>query len=190
MRIAAFSLVLLFAGLFYFNNFVLKKRDLIETDKDRQKDLAIYVASKAASGDAGLAEIDKVKKELQDLKEQQAKQINADERTKALTQADAFYIKWKDAEVLAGVTARVNLPAQVAILQGLRAEYALIVVPQCLDLGKSKLIEAMNLKIDGFLTFIADSNLGKYVYEANNTKALALIKDYEDIRASCIQLPN
>ena len=190
MRIAAFFLVLLFGGLFYFNTYVLKKREPVVLNVENKTELAKHVASKAASGDAGYAEIDKAKKELQDLKDQQAKQSNLDERSKALNQADAIYTKWKDAETLAGVTARMNLAAQVAAMQAIRAEYKAVVVPQCLELGKAKLFEAMNLKIDGFLMFIADANLGKYIYAENNAKAEILVKEYNDIRAACIQLPN
>lgn len=103
----------------------------------------------------------------------------------SLKASDDLYSRWKDGKKVANMTSRISLASPVAALQALRREAEALIVPDCLKNGKASMIEAMTLEVDGFLAFMGDTTMGKYVAQANADKAEKLFHGYEADRALC-----
>lgn len=82
---------------------------------------------------------------------------------KATADLNRLRERWRDASELAGSTARIALANPVAALQALRRETTEMVVPACLDDAKAELSDAIDQEIQGFMAFMQDDKLGKYV---------------------------
>lgn len=131
------------------------------------------------------AEVVKANAELKALQQQLEAAKSKDVLQVSLKAADDLYSRWKDAKQIAGLTSRVGLATPVAALQALRREADGLIVPDCLKAGKANLMEAMRLEIDGFLAFMGDVNIGKYVVQANTESADKLQTLYEADRSMC-----
>lgn len=103
----------------------------------------------------------------------------------ALKSFDVIHTRWVDARRIAEVTSRMSLSGPLANLQAVRRDADALVAPNCLTLGKAKMLEAMQLEIDGFVAFLGDANIGKYVLKANVDTAADLFKTYQSERAQC-----
>lgn len=131
------------------------------------------------------AEVAKAQTELRALQQQ----IEA-EKTKNVLQvsiksAADLYAKWKDGVQVAQRTSRIGLAAPVATLQALRRDTEALIVPDCLKNGKVNLLEAMKLEIEGFLAFMGDTTMGKYVAQANSDAAEKLLLGFEADLSMC-----
>lgn len=131
--------------------------------------------------------------ELKSAEEAKALQQRIDaSRSKSVLQSslkavDDVYARWKDAKQVASLTARISLAAPVGVLQGLKRETDALILPDCLQVGRTKLSEAMRLEIEGFLAFMGDTNFGKYVAQANTIDAEKLLLEYSAHRQACPQ---
>lgn len=123
--------------------------------------------------------------ELKALQQQIEASKSKDVLQVSLKAADDVYARWKDGKEVANSTSRIGLATPVATLQAIRREADGLIVPDCLKVGKTNLLEAMKLEIEGFLAFMGDVNLGKYVAAANAESASKLLTLYEADRSMC-----
>ena len=80
--------------------------------------------------------------------------------------------KWDDAITLANQTPRMQLAAQIQNLQSIRREVAAVEVQSCLQDTHAILLRAMDLQINGFLSFLAqdpDASVQNYFNQADRT---------------------
>lgn len=131
------------------------------------------------------AEEAKASVELKALQQQIDASKTKDVLQVSLKAADDLYARWKDAKQVAGLTSRISLATPVAALQAIRREAEGLIVPDCLKEGKTNLLEAMKLEIEGFLAFMGDVNMGKFVAQANTLSAEKLLTIYEADRSMC-----
>lgn len=103
----------------------------------------------------------------------------------SIKSVDDLYAKWKDAIQVAQRTSRIGLATPVATLQALKRDAEGLIVPDCLKNGKVNLLDAMKLEIEGFLAFMGDTNLGKYVAQANSDAAEKLLLGFEADLSMC-----
>lgn len=141
--------------------------------------------AKIAADTAKQAEEARVSAERKALEEQIAASKVKDVLRTSLKAADDLYARWKDGKKVANLTSRIGLAGPVAALQALRRDADALIVPDCLKNGKASLLDAMALEIDGFLAFMGDTTMGKYVAQANADKAEKLLTGYEADRALC-----
>lgn len=143
------------------------------------------VAARDAATAAKHAEDVKAQTEIKALEQQIEATKSTDVLQMSLKAADDLYARWKDGNKVANLTSRVGLATPVAALQALRREAETLIVPDCLKPGKTNLLEAMRLEIEGFLAFMGDVNFGKLVAQANADEAAKLLMGYEADRSMC-----
>jgi hypothetical protein len=155
---------------------------------------AYWYRSKKTAAKAEAARIEEVAKQEAVAKAQSElkalqQQIDASKTKNVLEisikSATDIYAKWKDGIEVAQRTSRVGLATPVATLQALRREAENLIVPDCLKTGKANLLEAMKLEIDGFLAFMGDTTMGKYVAQANSDAAAKLLVGFEADISMC-----
>lgn len=152
-----------------------------------QKSRSAAAKSEAQRIEAAAKQAEEVKAsvELKALQQQLEAAKSKDVLQLSLKAVDDLYARWKDAKQVAGLTSRVGLATPVTALQALRREADGLIVPDCLKEGKANLLEAMRLEIEGFLAFMGDVDLGKYVARANTESAEKLQSLYEADRSMC-----
>ena len=168
--IILFVVLVLVGGLIYWQ----------QSKKTAAKAEAVRLANAAKQENEA-----KVRIELEMLKQQVEAAKPKDALQVSLKAADDIYARWKDGKKIANLTGRINLATPVASLQALRREAENLIVPDCLKNGKTNLLEAMKLEIDGFLAFMGDVNFGKLVAQANADTAEKLLVGYEADRSMC-----
>jgi len=155
---------------------------------------AYWYRSKKTAAKAEAARIEEVAKKAEEAKAQSEikalqQQIDAAKIKNVLEisikSTTDLYAKWKDGIEVAQRTSRVGLATPVATLQALRREAEGLIVPDCLKNGKANLLEAMKLEIDGFLAFMGDTTMGKYVAQANSEAAAKLLVGFEADISMC-----
>lgn len=167
-------IVLVLFGLLGIGIFWQKsRREAAKSEAQR-----IEAAARQAEEVKANAELKALQAQLEAAKSKDVLQVS-------LKAADDLYARWKDAKQVAGATSRIGLATPVAALQALRREADGLIVPDCLKDGKSNLMEAMRLEIEGFLAFMGDVNIGKYVARANTESADKLQTLYEADRSMC-----
>lgn len=159
------------------------RKAAVRTEAEFAEGAARYEAT--AAKQAKQAEEVKARTELKALQQQIEASKSKDVLQTSLKAADDVYAKWKDGKQVANLTGRGALAVPVAALQTLRRETEAMIVPDCLRNGKTNLLEAMKLEIDGFLAFMGDVNYGKYVAQTNSEAADKLLTGYEADRSMC-----
>lgn len=125
--------------------------------------------------------------ELQAMREQANRERERTELEKSLAQLNGHYARWKDGVRLADSTARIALPSQVAQLQEIRRSVAAVAVSPCMEQPKQALEAGMNKVIDGFVAFMGDANLGKYLAAAAFEDGAPRFAEYERGASSCAE---
>jgi|GEM_PF-2082678 len=110
-----------------------------------------------------VASADRKKVEEEAFLKRQAEERERQLLEKAGKDLERLHSRWKDASALAGSTARIALATPVASLQAIRREAAEMVVPECLDSPKAALLEGMDKEVEGYMKFMQDANVGKYL---------------------------
>ncbi len=75
----------------------------------------------------------------------------------ALKAADEVYVRWQDAATIASSTSRMALSTSIASLQVVKRDAAALTVPPCLSAGKTELLKGMELTVEGYLEFLANT---------------------------------
>lgn len=75
----------------------------------------------------------------------------------ALKAADDIYVRWQDAATIASNTSRMALSTPIASLQTVKRDAAALSVPPCLAAGKNELLKGMELTVEGYLEFLANT---------------------------------
>lgn len=125
-----------------------------------------------------------------ELKAMQEREAEAKKQKDALVQAlkavDDFVVRWEDAARVAGVTSRIALSGQVTAMQTLKREAATLVVPPCLDAGKTSLDKSINVTIEAYMIFIVEKgDLGKELTSSLLKVAHENMDAFKKARASC-----
>lgn len=148
---------------------------------EAKSEAARIAAAKQAEEIKASAELKALEQKIEAAKSKDVLQVS-------LKAADDLYARWKDGKQVAGLTSRIGLATPVANLQALRREADGLILPDCLKDGKANLLEAMKLEIEGFMAFMGDVNLGKFVAQANSDAAEKLLVSYEADRSMCPKL--
>lgn len=90
------------------------------------------------------------------LKIAQKREQERTEFSKSYERINDIVKQWDDAVTLAGSTARINLDGPVSTLQNIKRETEQLIVPLCLERGKSLLLSSMDLRINGFIEFMLE----------------------------------
>jgi hypothetical protein len=104
----------------------------------------------------------------------------------AVPALNVLYNKWKDALKLAESTARISLAGPVGNLQAIRQRTESLLVPDCFVTPKQTLTKGMSIIIEGFLQFVQDANLGKYIAAATFEEGRKILVEYEQEVKACI----
>ncbi len=80
-----------------------------------------------------------------------------DALAQALKVVDDLYARWQDASNVAGTTSRIALSAPVANMQAIKRDAENLEVPPCLAAGKTEMVKGMQLTIEGYLEFMANT---------------------------------
>lgn len=146
----------------------------------RMEALAAAAAASAAEAAQRAREQAEVERRLAEARRE------ADALRAALSAVDDLTARWEDAFKIASSTSRIALSAPVATLQGLRREAEKLTVPPCLDVGKPRLVAAMDSTVDGFVTFMRnDLKLGGVLSNLEFEKAATAMKEFRDARKAC-----
>lgn len=114
------------------------------------------------------------------------KRADLDALKKSLAAMDALVARWQDALRVADSTARVSLAGPVAELQKIRRDAAPLTVPPCLDSGKAALLSAMDLSVNGFITFMQNKyDAGSAIAQPYFDGAAQSTQRYTAARAGC-----
>lgn len=80
-----------------------------------------------------------------------------DALAQAFKAVDDLYVRWQDASTVAGTTSRIALSTPVANMQSIKRDAENLAVPPCLAAGKSEMVKGMQLTIEGYLEFMANT---------------------------------
>ena len=86
--------------------------------------------------------------------------------------------EWRDVEILASVTQRINLPEQIRYLQEIKRTLENLDVSRCLSYTKNALLDSMGKKIKAYLVFIdiEQESFNEYYSKlSNNSFDLAIL---------------
>lgn len=104
----------------------------------------------------------------------------------ALKSADDLMARWDDASTVASSTARMSLSGTVANLQAIKRDATALTVPPCLTEGKAELIKGMELMLEGYLEFMANTGkLGGVLAASKFDEAKPHIDSYKTARSAC-----
>ncbi len=98
---------------------------------------------------------------------------------------NTLYSQWKDALQLAGSTARIALAGPVGHLQTIKQQMDALSVPDCFMAPKQKMTKGMGKMIEGFLKFMQDATLGKYLAAGSFDEGRQLLAEYEREAKAC-----
>ena len=116
-------------------------------------------------------------------KEVEVKLTNYEEFDKAKLQD--IKVRWESTRTLANSTARIALAPIVRDLQAERQELEKLNVTKCLTPAKDKLLTAMKINEESFLSFMNDADLGKLVAQIKVKDMQKNIDDYTRISSMC-----
>lgn len=104
----------------------------------------------------------------------------------ALKSADEIMARWDDANTVATNTARMSLSTPVTNLQAIKRDATALTVPPCLANGKAELIKGMELMLEGYLEFMANTGkLGGVLAASKFDQAKPHIESYKADRNAC-----
>lgn len=167
--IIAIVIIIGLGGAIYFN----ESRKAAATQKAQRE------AESKAQQDRAEREREALRKAAEDAK---AKDILAS----SLKNADDVMARWNDAATLAGNTARMALSTPLAALQSIKRDAAALTVPPCLSEGKDAMIKGMELTLDGYLAFMANTaKLGDVLAQAKFEEAKPEFDRYKAARSAC-----
>ena len=128
---------------------------------------------------------EKRKSEQAQFEQKVAAEKQKSEYTKSIDALKALHTRWVDAVHLANNTARIQLSGQIAALQAIKRDTEAALVPPCLTGPKASLVESMATTIDGFIAFMSDPDIGKYVAQDKLSKGQELLSKYEQGLSGC-----
>ncbi len=103
-----------------------------------------------------------------------------------LKSADDVMSRWDDAVTIATSTARMSLSTPIANLQAIKRDATALTVPPCLAAGKTALIKGMELMLEGYLEFMANTGkLGSVIAASKFDEAKPHIDNYKAARSAC-----
>lgn len=104
----------------------------------------------------------------------------------ALKGADDVMARWDDAVTIATNTARMSLSTPISNLQAIKRDAAALTVPPCLAAGKAELLKGMELMLEGYLEFMANTGkVGGVIAASKFDQAKPHIDNYKADRRSC-----
>lgn len=127
-----------------------------------------------------------VDRERQQFEAKIAAEKSKSEYAKASDALTAAQARWKDAVRVADATSRVSLSGPVSNLQTIRRETEALMLPECLSSARKKLAEGMQVQIDGFLTFMANTGeMGKLLAGGKIEDGAKLIQEAQAEAERC-----
>ena len=103
-----------------------------------------------------------------------------------LKSVDEVMARWNDAAALAGNTSRMALSTPLAALQAVKRDAAALTVPPCLTEGKAAMVKGMELMLEGYLEFMANTaKMGDILARAKFEEAKPEFDRYKAARAAC-----
>lgn len=169
LLIIAIAIVVGLGGAIYMN----ESRKAAATQKAQRE------AELKAQQDRAEREREALRKAAEDAK---AKDILAT----SLKSADDVMARWNDASALAGNTARMALSTPLAALQAVKRDAMTLTVPPCLSEGKVAMVKGMELTLEGYLEFLANTaKMGDILASAKFSEAKPYFDRYKAARSAC-----
>jgi prophage DNA circulation protein len=127
-----------------------------------------------------------INREREEFEAKVAAEKSKSEYAKASDALAAAQARWKDALRVADATSRVSLSGPVSNLQTIRRETEALMLPECLGAARKKLAEGMQVQIDGFLTFMANTGeMGKILAGGKLEDGAKLVQDAQAEAERC-----